>query len=63
MTELSEKEQIVLDAMRQAGKPVRPGDIAAMTGLKSDEVSKIIKSLQKKGLVVSPKRCLYAPSQ
>jgi len=34
-----------------------------MTGLKSDEVSKIIKSLQKKGLVVSPKRCVYEPSQ
>jgi DNA-binding MarR family transcriptional regulator len=63
MAELTEKEQIVLDAMRQAGKPVRPGDIATMTGLKSDEVSKIIKSLQKKGLVVSPKRCVYEPSQ
>lgn len=63
MTELSEKEQIVLDAMRQAGKPVRPGDVAAMTGLDSEEVSKIIKKLQKKGLIVSPKRCFYAPSQ
>ncbi len=63
MAELNEKEQIVLDAMRQAGKPVRPGDVATMTGLKSEEVSKIIKELQKKGLVVSPKRCYYAPSQ
>ncbi len=63
MAELTEKEQIVLDAMRQAGKPVRPGDVAAMTGLKSEEVSKIIKKLQEKGLVVSPKRCFYSPSQ
>ena len=62
MTEqLTDKEHMVLDAMIQAGKPVRPGDIAKVTGLESKEVSKIIKELRKKGLVDSPKRCYYAP--
>lgn len=61
MAELSDKERLVLDVMMQAGKPVRPGDIAKVAGLDSKEVSKIIQELQRKGLVNSPKRCLYAP--
>jgi len=47
-------------APREIGKPVRPGDIAKATGLESKEVSKIIKSLRKKGKVISPKRCYYS---
>jgi len=61
--ELEDKERIVLEAMMKAGKPVRPGDVAKVTGLESKEVSKIIKSLKKKGKVVSPKRCYYSPAQ
>lgn len=60
---LEDKEKIVLEAMEKAGKPVRPGDIAKITGLESREVSKIIRSLKKKGKVVSPKRCYYALSK
>ncbi len=56
-------EETVLDAMKKAGKPVRPGDIAKMTGLESKEVSKIIKELKKTGKVISPKRCYYAPAE
>ncbi|MCD6515604.1 MAG: transcriptional regulator [Candidatus Odinarchaeota archaeon] len=58
---VSGKEQIVLDAMKKAGKPVRLGNIAKMTRLDSKEVSKIIKELKKKGKITSPKRCFYAP--
>ena len=50
----------MLDAMKRAGKPVRPGDVAKLTGLDSKEVSKIIRSLKEKGKVFSPKRCFYA---
>jgi len=57
---LEDKERIVLEAMKNAGKPVRPGDIAKATGLESKEVSKLIKSLKKKGKVISSKRCYYA---
>ncbi len=60
---MEEKEQMVLDAMEKAGKPVRPGEVAKMVGLASDEISKIIASLKKKGKVTSPKRCFYAPAK
>ena len=59
---MEEKEQMVLEAMEKAGKPVRPGEVAKMVGLAKDEVSKIIRSLKKKGKVTSPKRCFYAPA-
>jgi predicted transcriptional regulator len=60
---LSDAKELVLDAMKKAGKPVRPGDIAKMTGMDSKEVSKIIKELRKEGKVHSPKRCYYAPKE
>ena len=56
-------EKKVLNAMKKAGKPVRPGDIAKMLGVDSKEVSKVISELKKKGKVMSPKRCYYAPSE
>jgi len=58
---MADKEQMVLEAMKKAGKPVRPGDVAKITGLDKDEVSKIISELKKKGKIISPKRCFYAP--
>ena len=58
---MEEKERLVLEAMKKAGRPVRPGDVAKMTGLESKEVSRIISELKKKGKVSSPKRCYYAP--
>ncbi|MFX1566420.1 MAG: MarR family transcriptional regulator [Promethearchaeota archaeon] len=48
--------------MKEAGKPLRPGEIAELTGLDKDVVSKAIKSLKKEGKVDSPKRCFYAPT-
>ncbi|MDH5390286.1 MAG: transcriptional regulator [Candidatus Bathyarchaeota archaeon] len=60
---MEEKEQMVLEAMEKAGKPVRPGDVAKSVGLAKDEVSKVIRSLKKKGKVTSPKRCFYAPAK
>jgi len=53
-------EQKVLDAMKKAGKPVRPGDVAKMLGVEGKEVSKAINTLKKQGKVVSPKRCFYS---
>jgi Mn-dependent DtxR family transcriptional regulator len=59
---MEDKERVVLEAMEKAGKPVRPGEVAKMIGLESKEVSKVISSLKKKGKVISPKRCYYAPA-
>ncbi|WP_022669204.1 MarR family transcriptional regulator [Desulfospira joergensenii] len=55
-------EEKVLSAMKQAAKPVRPGEIAKTLDLESKEVSRIIKSLKEKGRVISPKRCYYSLS-
>jgi predicted transcriptional regulator len=55
-------EDKVLQAMKKAGKPLRPGDVAELTGLDKDEVSKAINALKKDGKVVSPKRCFWSPA-
>ncbi len=55
-------EQKVLDAMKKAGKPLKTGEIAELTGLDKKEVEKAIKKLKKEGKIESPKRCYYAPS-
>jgi Mn-dependent DtxR family transcriptional regulator len=60
---MADKEEMVLEAMKKAAKPVRPGDVAKMTGLDSKEVSTIIRELKKKGKIASPKRCFYAPTE
>ena len=56
-------EKKVLNAMKKAGKPIRPGDVAKMIGKDSKKVSKVISELKKKGKVMSPKRCYYALSK
>jgi Mn-dependent DtxR family transcriptional regulator len=56
-------EKKVLTAMKKAGKPVRPGEVAKMIGEDGKAVSKIISALKKQGKVKSPKRCYYAPSE
>jgi len=53
-------EKDVLEVMKAAGKPVRPGDIAKALSLDSKAVSKVVKALKESGEVVSPKRCYYA---
>ena len=60
---MEDKKVVVLNAMKEAGKPVRPGDVAKITGIESKEVSKIISALKKEGKIHSPKRCFYAPSE
>lgn len=54
-------EEQVLKAMKEAGKPVRPGDIAKVLGVDSKEVSKACAELKKAGKIYSPKRCYYEP--
>jgi Mn-dependent DtxR family transcriptional regulator len=56
-------EKEVLKAMEDAGKPVRPGDVAKALGVESKEVSKVIAKLKKSGKVISPKRCYYSLSE
>lgn len=44
----------VLKAMQDAGKPVRPGDVAKALDVDSKEVSKAIDELKKSGKIMSP---------
>ncbi len=57
---MAEKKELILEALKKAGKPLRPADIAKATGLDKNEVSKLIKELKKEGKITSPKRCYYA---
>jgi hypothetical protein len=59
MADLKKK---VLTAMKKAGKPVRPGDLAKLIEEDGKAVSKAIEELKKEGKVMSPKRCYYSPS-
>lgn len=55
-------EKKVLDAMKKAKKPMRPGDVAKIIGVESKEVSKVFNDLKKKGKIKSPKRCYWEPA-
>ena len=55
-------EEKILAAMKEAAKPVRPGDIAKALDLDGKEVSKAIQSLKQQGKVTSPKRCYWEPA-
>ena len=56
-------ENKVLEVLVNAGKPLRPGDIAKELGVDSKEVSTALAELKKEGQVMSPKRCYYAPAE
>jgi Mn-dependent DtxR family transcriptional regulator len=58
---MDEITESVFNAMKEVGKPVRPGEVAKILGVESKTVSKAIKTLRKEGKVHSPKRCYYAP--
>ena len=58
---MDDKKQKVIDAVKNAGKPVRAGDVAEATGLPKDEVAKALRELKKEGVLISPKVCFYAP--
>jgi len=49
--------------MEKAGKPVKAGEVAEMTGIPKDDVAKIIAGLKKQGKVESPKACFYQPKK
>ena len=52
------KEQ-VLNAMREAGKPVSAGEVAKSLNADRKEVDKAFSDLKKEGAIVSPVRCKW----
>ena len=56
------KEQ-VLQAMREAGKPMSAGDVTKALNADRKEVDKAFAELKKEGAIVSPVRCKWAPAE
>jgi biotin operon repressor len=55
------KEQ-VLQAMREACKPISAGDVAKILNADRKEVDKAFAELKKEGAIVSPVRCKWQPA-
>lgn len=51
----------VLKAMSAAGKPLKAGEIAELSGMDKKVVDKAIKELKVSGKIVSPRRCFWEP--
>ncbi len=54
-----EVNQIVIDTLKKAGKPMKAGEIAEAAGIEKKDVEKAIKKLRIDEKVVSPKFCYY----
>ena len=51
----------VLQTMKVAGKPMKAGEIAEVSGLDKKEVDKAMKVLKTDGKIESPKVCYWQP--
>ena len=56
-----ETTEKVLDAMKKAGKALKAGEIADLTGIDRKEIDKAMKVLKKEQKIVSPKVCFWEP--
>ncbi|HRY32233.1 MAG TPA: MarR family transcriptional regulator [Bacteroidales bacterium] len=54
-------ENLVLDTLKKAGKPMKAGEIAELAGLDKKDVDKAIKKLKTSDRISSPKVCFYEP--
>lgn len=52
--------EIVLKTLKEAGTPLKAGDIAQKAGIDKKEVDEAIKKLVAENKVESPQRCFYA---
>ena len=50
---------VVLETLQKAGKPLKAGEIAEISGLDKKTVDKTMKELKASGQIVSPKRCFW----
>ena len=51
----------VLATLKAAGKPLKAGEIADVSGLDKKEVDKAMKVLKTEGKIESPKVCYWQP--
>ena len=53
----------ILNAMREAGKPMSAGEVEKATGIDRKEIDKAFKEMKADGSIVSPVRCKWEPAQ
>ncbi len=51
--------ELVLKALKEAKKPLKSAEVAALIKLDKKEVDKAIKKLKTEGKIESPKNCFY----
>jgi len=51
----------VMQTLNSAGKPLKAGEIAELTGIDKKDVDNAIKKLKKDEKIFSPKVCYYQP--
>ncbi len=51
----------VLKTLKSAGKALKAGEIADLSGLDKKQVDKAMKELKAEDKIVSPKRCFWEP--
>ena len=56
-------KDVVLAAMKEAGKPVNASEVAKITGLDKAVVDKAFKELKAEGAITSPVRCKWEPAE
>jgi DNA-binding Lrp family transcriptional regulator len=54
-----ETTEIILNALKKAGKPMKVAELADQTGLDKKEADKAIKKLKAENKIISPKVCFY----
>lgn len=54
-----EHSDAIIGAIKKAGKPLKGGEIADLTGIDKKEVDKVIKKLKAEEKIFSPKMCFY----
>ncbi len=58
-----EMQEVVLKAMENAGKALKPGELVDLTGLARPEIDKALKQLKKSERISSPKACYWEPKK
>ncbi|MBE6525821.1 MAG: transcriptional regulator [Candidatus Methanomethylophilaceae archaeon] len=53
----------ILNAMKEAGKPMSAGEVEKATGIDRKEIDKAFKEMKADGSIVSPVRCKWEPAQ
>lgn len=54
-----ENNQKIIETFKSAGKPLKAGEVAEISGIDKKEVEKVIKKLTIEGQLFSPTRCYY----